>query len=718
MSNKAEELATWEKHTKGIGSKLLAKFGFKGRLGANETGINAAIEVNLRPSNVGLGYGDADAPKSKAKKPDDVQKSGVGKKKKLSDAELLADSQGWKRTKYTKVTTESHQKRTTDTFMQDYEKLISASKDISSIGKIIDMRQAEAKVVTDLADLSSTELYEEESIVTQPRLGQELLYNLTSIVNVQKMKVASDSRKLLEERNLRNKYAEEIQSIQLKKEAETRRVDRLKSVAKLLSQLNQIANEDNIAVEGGEEAFLGAHQKIAKISKLVQQVFELGPEEFAVFGIGKVLPGILTKILQSQKQNFIDNVHPLKLIHASWQDLTLYFEHKGLRSISSECSQAFERVTEREFLPIVRRYISSWDAVNDCDRCVDVMEAMKAMLPLGCFEETVDVSLMPRINQAVQTWNRDKHPLHSWLLPWIPLLSSKLSAVYPDVRRKLVDYMRTWHAIDPSSVQHIAPWVPIFDRSSMENFLSKTVIPKLVELTRRQLVIDPSNQSLEVLNSVLAWSDVLPSQHLTCLLAGEFFPKWLRVLIAWLNLNSPDFGEISLWYQGWKSIFPKKVVEDETTVLPILDFALDIMKESAKRFLQGQSQISSKKFEAIIQSIEASDYYALIKKTLVDNKFREKVQQAQATAAASAASATTNLKDILEILAEKHNVEFIPKFGRSVEGKSVWQFGKCVCYMENNVVFVPKRAEHVSSVLTDWTPISLEDLLVAAAANL
>ncbi len=48
-------IGAFEKHTKGFGAKMLAKFGFSGRLGKNEQGITQPIEVVVRPTQLGLG---------------------------------------------------------------------------------------------------------------------------------------------------------------------------------------------------------------------------------------------------------------------------------------------------------------------------------------------------------------------------------------------------------------------------------------------------------------------------------------------------------------------------------------------------------------------------------------------------------------------------------------------------------------------------------------
>jgi len=51
------DFGAFEKHTKGFGSKMLQKFGFKGRIGKNETGITVPIMVKVRPQGQGLAFG-------------------------------------------------------------------------------------------------------------------------------------------------------------------------------------------------------------------------------------------------------------------------------------------------------------------------------------------------------------------------------------------------------------------------------------------------------------------------------------------------------------------------------------------------------------------------------------------------------------------------------------------------------------------------------------
>jgi tuftelin-interacting protein 11 len=65
LINDDASFGVFERHTKGIGLKLLRKMGYKGGgLGINGQGIIQPLEVEGRPRYVGLGYGEGECSKA------------------------------------------------------------------------------------------------------------------------------------------------------------------------------------------------------------------------------------------------------------------------------------------------------------------------------------------------------------------------------------------------------------------------------------------------------------------------------------------------------------------------------------------------------------------------------------------------------------------------------------------------------------------------------
>lgn len=62
---------------------------------------------------------------------------------------------------------------------------------------------------------------------------------------------------------------------------------------------------------------------------------------------------------------------------------------------------------------------------------VDLMEEWTPLLPPWILDNVLDQFLMPKIQAEVDSWDptTDTVPIHSWIHPWLPILSKLTSPV-------------------------------------------------------------------------------------------------------------------------------------------------------------------------------------------------------------------------------------------------------------------------------------------------
>ncbi|KAL4639210.1 hypothetical protein ACB092_03G201200 [Castanea dentata] len=187
----------FEKHTEGVGMKLLQKMGYKGGgLGKNAQGILTPIEPKLRPKNMGMGFSDFNETEEENKK----KKKGLlgsdceGKKKKKKKKEELVEEEDEEEEKGSSVV----------------------------VQMVYDMRGPEVRLLTNLKNLKNE--------VPMP----ELQYNVRLVVDSVELEME------IIDRHLRS---EEARLERLKEENE-----RL-SMGEILSVLDQLEKEEDSTLD-------------------------------------------------------------------------------------------------------------------------------------------------------------------------------------------------------------------------------------------------------------------------------------------------------------------------------------------------------------------------------------------------------------------------------------------------------------------------------------
>ncbi len=236
----------------------------------------------------------------------------------------------------------------------------------------------------------------------------------------------------------------------------------------------------------------------------------------------------------------------------------------------------------------------------------------------------------------------------------------------------------------------LLPWrPPVFSTGSWDSFISRNIIPKLESILSDELIISPSDQSLQPLNWVLSWYELAPITSLATIFDRSFFPKWLNSLSMWLSA-SPNYQEVSQWYIGWKTLFPSNLIQ-QPVVKARLSQALIMMNRS----VSGGPNIDN-----VSAYKEPSPQVPLINKQ--SPQFSSGVQVQSASTAK-----VTSFRDIIEKKAAEYNLLFLPVANRfSKSGQQVYRFGNLNVYIEKNVVFMLLNGS--------WVPTSLNEIVAKA----
>lgn len=148
--------------------------------------------------------------------------------------------------------------------------------------------------------------------------------------------------------------------------------------------------------------------------------------------------------------------------------------------------------------------------------------------------------------------------------------SLQVTHSFPLFTTRVTSYVNSLPSL-PLAREFIASIKPLFNTESQGArrslfMLENAVLPQLAKALRA-LEINPSNQEgIEVFMETMLWSECIDANIMSALLEGEFFNKWLFVLYSWMHQENTDLTEIVNWIEGWRSLIPQALLENEYTV--------------------------------------------------------------------------------------------------------------------------------------------------------
>ncbi|KAK4776716.1 hypothetical protein SAY86_005404 [Trapa natans] len=652
----AGDVGSFEKHTKGIGMKLLEKMGYKGGgLGKNEQGIVAPIEAKLRPKNMGMGFNDYK---------ETTPKLGVGVQeleKKALPPVISSSERIWSK--------KAHRKKKKESYLTA-EELLSQKQEQSRevVQKVLDMRGPQVRVLANLESLNAEEKARENDIPMP-----ELQHNVRLIVDLTELDIQKIDRDLRNEKETALSLQKEKEKLQNEVERQKKQLDAMDQIVSLLGRLEEEKTQGTLTLDSLSNCFGDLQRRF--------------PEEYALLNLSCIACSHSLPLFIRMFQGWdpLKNAfHGLEVVYL-WKTLLKGQECVDIWDMGTPYTQLMAEV----ILPAVRiSGINTW-APRDPEPMLRFLETWEKLLPSSVLQSILNTVVMPKLSSAVESWDprTERVPIHRWTHPWLLLLGNKMEGLHEMIWLKLSSVLHAWHPQDDSPLTLLTPWKSVFDPASWENLMRQFIVPKL-QCVLQEFHINPAAQDLTQFDWVIRWASAIPSHLMVDLMERFFFTKWLQVLYQWLCTN-PDFSEVMKWFQGWKDLLPEVLLSNES-IRKQLKHALDMMDKAAEGL------------ELVQPGLRENISY---QRVLEQRQFESQQRAAAQARAGVADRPEITLKEAIESWAQQHGLLFKPKPGRMHNGLPIYAFGKVSVIIDtiNQRVFSLDKGE--------WKPDSLEGLL-------
>uniref|UniRef100_H2YDS0 Tuftelin-interacting protein 11 n=1 Tax=Ciona savignyi TaxID=51511 RepID=H2YDS0_CIOSA len=653
------QFASFERHTKGIGMKLLTKMGYRhGRgLGKGNQGIINPVEAIKRNKKAGLGSGGSERTKQSyihfptedsAEEEEEEFKSELAQWRKGSEPKSRKPKYKYKTIEELTKSGKSLKKK------KDASPSHTVPNHVANV-KVIDMTGKEKKVfsgVTTGSDVESVDedLYEDEMRKREIFSCPELLHNLETLIEETEHKILSVSNAL--------RY-ESDRSVSL--EHQRKKLEETLTVLRTISQC-----EERLKSDENCEILLNYFAEV--FAELQEKYFA----EYRMFELSDLASVMVHPLISKYLANWNPLIKPSYGINEMKRWKLLLELDKILNSHKPTTeTDVFQHMMWEVWMPVIKHFIP-------------LAQKPYKWVNIYFFYHINhrNLQVLPQLQKEVDCWDplTDPIPLHSWIHPWLPHMKERLEPLYGPIRHKLSMALQMWHPRDPSARIILEPWHKVFTRGSWDAFIIKTILPKLAKCMG-EFIVDPRQQDLNDIECILSWKNLVPTASMVTILEKHFFPKWLKALSAWLN-GSPDFEEVTQWYIGWKAVFPEPIVSNS------------FVKDRLKQALEMMDRAASGQLQKMQDYHNTYEHHEPAPVRIAD-------PPPKMAASSSHKSIPLSFKDLLQKRAEERGILFL-QLPRSRDGQTLYKLGCNVIYIDKQVVF--------KKVAENFIPISLQEL--------
>lgn len=379
--------------------------------------------------------------------------------------------------------------------------------------------------------------------------------------------------------------------------------------------------------------------------------------------------------------------------------------------VRPQSTTPFETMFWTYFLPKLRSTIVNWDPQHESMSLIAVLAAWIPITP-KFIQNSLIKQITAKLSAVVHAWNprksmkkRTTSQLPELITPWLPFLTPEhadpraSSGLVSDVKRKFRSLVDAWD-LSRGVIPDTSKWKQLLGKE-FDHVLVSHMLPRLANHLRMELEINPADQNVEPFNQVVQWTGLFKPAFMGELFVSVWFPKFFSILHLWLTSDGASYDEIGQFFQWWQSLFPPEVNElpavsrKWTEALDLINTALDLGDRAKTDLPLPQTEVEKPSGDSP-QPAKAANEPVPARTEVEEATFRDVVESW---------CGDENL--LLIPLREAHEVTGSPLFRitASATGR-----GGVVVYLKGDVLYAQNKKDKGF-----WEPMGLEDRLVQRA---